>query len=180
MNFRLALSINPNTKAKMPTIVPSPSPIPMPNSASKTPVYSQKLPSKRPSPIYSQRPPSKSTTPSYRPHIMPIRKADMIPSYSASASASPSSAAHAHSHSLLISSLQGLGVIGILMLVAMILWAIRGEINRNRRLSKKSKAEFTQSELIIQQINPTAYSKLNLIRRASSNSLNSSGNISPV
>jgi hypothetical protein len=66
------------------------------------------------------------------------------------------------------------------MLVSMILWAIRGEINRNRRLSKKSKAEFTQSELIIQQINPTAYSKLNLIRRASSNSLNSSGNISPV
>lgn len=155
----------------MPTIVFSPSPVPMPRSASKTP-------------IYSQRPPSKSTTPTYRPHIMPNRKADMIPSYSASSTPTPlpspsASSSEVHSHSLIISSLQGLGVIGILMLLAMILWAIRGEMNRNRK-KQKTRAEFTQSELIIQQINPTAYSKLNLIRRASSNSLNSSGNISPV
>jgi hypothetical protein len=150
----------------MPTIVFSPSPIPMPRSASKTP-------------IYSQRPPTKSSTPSYRPHIIPYRKADMIPSYSPSSSPSASASAQVHSHSLIISSLQALGAIGILMLFAMILWALRSEIIRNRK-KQKSKAEFTQSELIIQQINPTAYSKLNLIRRASSNSLSSSGNISPV
>ena len=179
MKFRPGLSISPSTKVKvkMPTIVLSPSPVPMARSSSKTPVYSQKLPSQRPSPIYSQRPP----LPTYRPHIIQ-RKADMIPSYSASSTSStvPSSS-EVHSHSLIISSLQGLGAIGILMLFAMILWAIRGEINKNRILSKqKSKAEFTKSELIIQQINPTAYNKLNLIRRASSNSLNSSGNISPV
>ena len=173
MKFRLALSISPSIKLTMPTIVFSPSPVPMPRSASKTPVYSQKLPSQRP-------------LPSYRPHIMPIRKADMIPSYSASSTPTPlpsasasASPARVHSHSLIIASLQGLGAIGILMLLAMILWAIRGEMNRNRK-KQKTRAEFTQSELIIQQINPTAYSKLNLIRRASSNSLNSSGNISPV
>jgi hypothetical protein len=171
MKFRLALSISPSIKLTMPTIVFSPSPVPMPRSASKTPVYSQKLPSQRP-------------LPSYRPHIMPNRKADMIPSYSPSSTPTPlpsasASPAQVHSHSLIIASLQGLGAIGILMLVSMILWAIRGEMNRNRK-KQKTRAEFTQSELIIQQINPTAYSKLNLIRRASSNSLNSSGNISPV
>ena len=174
MKFRLALSISPSIKLTMPTIVFSPSPVPMPRSASKTPIYSQRLP-------------SKSTTPTYRPHIMPNRKADMIPSYSPSSTPTPlpspspsaSSPAQVHSHSLIIASLQGLGAIGILMLLAMILWAIRGEMNRNRK-KQKTRAEFTQSELIIQQINPTAYSKLNLIRRASSNSLNSSGNISPV
>jgi hypothetical protein len=53
-------------------------------------------------------------------------------------------------------------------------------LNTKKAQKQKKKPKFTRSELIIQQINPTAYSKLNLIRRASSNSLNSSGNISPV
>jgi len=175
MKFRLGLSISPYTKAKMPTIVLSPSPIPMPRSASArpSPVYSQKLPSQRPSPVYSQRPP----LPTQRPHIMPIRKADMIPSYSASSTSSPLVLAEVHSHSLLISSLQAVGGFGVLIFFAIILWAIRIEMSKTK--VKARKEGFTHIDYS-QQINPTAYNKLNLIRRASSNSLSSSGNISPV
>jgi hypothetical protein len=78
----------------------------------------------------------------------------------------------------MISSLQVMGAFGIIILITMILSAIRVELQKNRRNTKQK--VMTQSERIIQQINPTAYSKLNLIRRASSNSLSSSGNISPV
>ena len=136
------------------------------------------------SPVYSQRPPSQRPMPSYRPHIIQ-RKADMIPSYSSTSSPSitPSASASAsltpqHKHSLMISSLQVMGAFGIIILITMILSAIRVELQKNRRNTKQK--VMTQSERIIQQINPTAYSKLNLIRRASSNSLSSSGNISPV
>ena len=136
----------------------------------------------RPSPIYSQRPPSQRPMPSYRPHIIQ-RKADMIPSYSSTSSPSITPSASAslkpqHKHSLMISSLQVMGAFGIIILITMILSAIRVELQKNRRNTKQK--VMTQSERIIQQINPTAYSKLNLIRRASSNSLSSSGNISPV
>ena len=135
------------------------------------------------SPVYSQRPPSQRPMPSYRPHII-HRKADMIPSYSSTSSPSSSPSASLtpqHTHSLMISSLQAVGAFGLIILIAMILSAIRVELQKNRRnIKQKAKSELTQSELIIQQINPTAYSKLNLIRRASSNSLSSSGNISPV
>lgn len=74
-----------------------------------------------------------------------------------------------HSHALI----RGLGVFGVIMFFVFLLRVIRN------KKPKKAKAEFTQSELIIHQINPTAYSKLNLIHRGSS-SLNSSGNVSPV
>ena len=141
------------------TVFTTKSPVPMPYS---------------PSPVYSQRPPSKSSTPTH--HIMPIKKADMILSYSSSSTPShtpsPSprqKSTHSHAHSLI----RGLGVFGIIMLFVFLLRAIRN------KKPKKSKAELTQSELIVHQINPTAYSKLNLIHRGSS-SLNSSGNVSPV
>lgn len=172
-------------KSKMPTIVFTTSPVPMPYSAS--PVYSQRLPSK--TPIYSQRPPSKA--PSYRPHIMPIQKADMIPSYSPTPTvrASPTQMPiriplQFEEHSLMILSLQAVGALGFLIFCFMAMWVInnerRNKRNANAKQNAKAKGEFTKSELIIQQINPTAYSKLNLIRRASSNSLNSSGSLSPV
>jgi hypothetical protein len=141
------------------TVFTTKSPVPMPYS---------------PSPVYSQRPPSKSSTPTH--HIIPIKKADMILSYSSSStpshtpSPSPSLRQKStHSHALI----RGLGVFGVLMFFVFVLRAIRN------KKPKKVKAELTQSELIIHQINPTAYSKLNLIHRGSS-SLNSSGNVSPV
>jgi hypothetical protein len=97
----------------------------------------------------------------------------MILSYSSSSTptASPSLRQKTqHSHALT----RVLGVFGILMFIVFVLRAIRN------KKPKKAKAELTQSELIIHQINPTAYSKLNLIHRGSSNSLSSSGSISPV
>lgn len=174
MKLLAGINISPIIR-KMPTIVFTKSPVPMPRPYS-------------PSPVYSQRPPSKSPTP--RPHIMPIQKADMIPSYSASSTSSimpsPSSSQllrqkSAHTHSLIISFLQAVGTFGVLILFAIVIWAISGELRKIRHNTKqKRKEDLTQSELIIQQINPTAYSKLNLIHRGSSNSLSSSGNISPV
>lgn len=137
------------------TVFTTKSPVPMPYS---------------PSPVYSQRPPSKSSTPTH--HIMPIKKADMILSYSSSSTPSHTPSLRqksTHSHALI----RGLGVFGVLMFIVFVLRAIRN------KKPKKSKAELTQSELIVHQINPTAYSKLNLIHRGSS-SLNSSGNVSPV
>jgi len=157
MKFRPGMNISPSKQ--MPTLVLTRSPVPRPYS---------------PSPIYSQRLPTPMQKP--KPHIMPIKKADMIPSYSATPTIRPS-------HTPLLTqtpikqedSLIIPGALGLLIFF-LIMWVI----SKVRIRKQKTKAEMTTSELIIQQINPTAYSKLNLIRRASSNSLNSSGNISPV
>lgn len=116
---------------------------------------------------------------------MPNRKADMIPSYSSTPTIRPSPLLtqiplHFEKHSLMISSLQAVGALGFLIFCVIAMWVINNERRFKRNAKAKAKDELTKSELIIQQINPTAYSKLNLIRRASSNSLNSSGSISPV
>ncbi len=167
MKFRPGLSMSPSTK--MPTLVFTHSPIPMPKSQAqrilKSSVYSQRPSTASASPVYSQRPPM----PTHRPHIMPIRKADMIPSLTPLPLPS-------QEHTLIISSLQAVGVFGVILFFAMILWAIRIEMSK---ASAKVKAKgFTYIDYP-QQINPNAYNKLNLIRRSSSTSL-SSGNISPV
>lgn len=175
MKFRPGVSISPSTK--MPTLVFTHSPIPMPKSQTqrilKSSVYSQRPPTASASPVYSQRPPM----PTHRPHIMPIRKADMIPSLTPLPLPLHSqSQSQVHSHSLMISSLQAVGAFGVILFFAMILWAIRIEMSK---ANAKAKAKgFTHIDYS-QQINPNAYNKLNLIRRSSSNSL-SSGNISPV
>jgi len=105
---------------------------------------------------------------------MPIKKADMILSYSATPTVRPTQTPIQmpikQEDSLIIP-----GALGLLIFF-LIMWVI----SKVRIRKQKTKAELTQSERIVQQINPTAYSKLNLIRRASSNSLSSSGNISPV
>ena len=147
------------------SVISSPSPIPRPRSAS--PVYSHKV----------QKP---------SPHIM--YKPDMIRSYSASSTPSstltPSQAqAQAqvqplHTHNLLISILQGIGGVGVILFLAL-LWLIRGERSRGKKNKQKIDYEGVHIYDYTQQINPTAYNKLHLIRRASSNSL-ASGNVSPV
>ena len=157
MKFRHRFSMSPSKQ--MPTVIFTRSPIPRPRSAS--PIYSQRLP-----------------TP--KPHIMPIKKADMIPSYSSTPTIRPTltplltqtpmQTPIKQEHSLIIP-----GALGLLIF-CLIMWVI----SKVRIRKQKTKAELTHSELIVQQINPTAYSKLNLIRRASSNSLSSAGNITPV
>lgn len=141
----------------MPTLVLTRSPVPRPRSAS--PIYSQRLPTQM----------QKA-----KPHIMPIKKADMILSYSATPTVRPTQTPMQtpikQEDSLMISGALGL------IIFCFIMWVI----SKVRIRKQKTKAELTHSELIVQQINPTAYSKLNLIRRASSNSLSSAGNITPV
>lgn len=135
------------------------SPVPMPHSVS--PIYSQRLPSKRP-------------ISSYMTDIMSNKQTDIIPS----PSPSPSSYTQDHSHALVISFLQYIGVLGILLLFIMLSLSIRFEMSKTKKKVKVNEGFNFHSEYP-QQINPTAYNKLNLIRRASSNSLISE-NTSPV
>lgn len=150
----------------MPSVIYSPSPKALPKSYSRSPMYSERPRSNSPIPI----PPSNTQMPSYRPHIMPMQNADMIPS--------PIMQVPVHSHSLIIGSLQAIGFVAIVFIL-IIIWSIRFENAKAKARAKAKHMGFFHSDYFVQQINPTAYNKLNLIRRSSSNSL-SSGNISPI
>jgi hypothetical protein len=76
----------------------------------------------------------------------------------------------------MVSSLEIAGVFGICILFAIILRFIRLESGKAKG---KVKIEGFSPHGYTQQINPTAYNTLHLIRRGSSNNL-ASGSVSPV
>lgn len=155
----------------MPTITYTLSPVPMPPMPPMLPM--SPVPMSHMSPIYSQRPPSKTPTSSYRPHIIPRKMDDMIPS----PSPIPISLI-SQDDSLIISFLQGLCIFTIITMVVFVLWTLLFEIARARAKARaKARANkqggfSLHNEIHIQKINPTAYNKLNLIRRSSSGNLN--------
>jgi hypothetical protein len=105
-----------------------------------------------------------------------MQNADMIPSPIMQVQVQEQ--VQVHSHSLIIGSLQAIGFVAIVFIL-IIIWSIRFENAKAKARAKAKHTGFFHSDYFVQQINPTAYNKLNLIRRSSSNSL-SSGNISPI